>query len=35
MGHESQGMLLAAHGVDESPVLLLPEGDVAPGSKIS
>lgn len=35
MGHESQGMLLAAHGADESPVLLLPEGDVAPGSKIS
>lgn len=35
MGHESQGMLLAAHGPDEAPVLLLPEGDVAPGSKIS
>jgi methionine--tRNA ligase beta chain len=35
MGYESQGMLLAAHGVDELPVLLLPEGDVAPGSKIS
>lgn len=35
MGHESQGMLLAAHGEDEAPVLLLPEGDVAPGAKIS
>ncbi len=35
MGHESQGMLLAAHGADEAPVLLLPEGDVASGSKIS
>ena len=35
MGHESQGMLLAAHGEDEAPVLLLPAGDVPPGSKIS
>ena len=35
MGHESQGMLLAAHGADESPVLLLPAGDVPPGAKIS
>lgn len=35
MGHESRGMLLAAHGEDESPVLLLPGADVPPGSKIS
>lgn len=35
MGHESQGMLLAAHGADEAPILLLPEGDVPPGAKIS
>lgn len=35
MGHESQGMLLAAHGEEGAPVLLLPAGDVAPGSKIS
>lgn len=35
MGHESRGMLLAAHGADEAPVLLLPGGDVPPGSKIS
>ncbi len=32
---ESQGMLLAAHGEDGSPVLLMPERDVPPGSKIS
>lgn len=35
MGMESNGMLLAAHGDDESPVLLLPDGGVQPGSKIS
>lgn len=35
MGMESQGMLLAAHGADEAPVLLLPHGDVPPGAKIS
>jgi len=35
MGHESRGMLLAARGEDESPVLLLPEGEVPRGSKIS
>ena len=35
MGHESRGMLLAAHGADEEPVLLLPGGDVPPGAKIS
>lgn len=36
MGLESQGMLLAAHGEDgESPVLLMPESAVPPGSKIS
>jgi len=35
MGHESQGMLLAAHGDDGAPVLLLPDGDVPPGAKIS
>ena len=32
---ESQGMLLAAHGEDGSPVLLMPEHDAPPGSKIS
>jgi methionine--tRNA ligase beta chain len=35
MGHESCGMLLAAHGDDESPVLLLPDADVPPGAKIT
>lgn len=34
MGLESQGMLLAAHGEGGEPVLLLPAGAVAPGSKI-
>ena len=32
---ESQGMLLAAHGEDGSPVLLMPEREVPPGSTIS
>lgn len=35
MGHESQGMLLAAHGEDEAPVLLLPDADVPRGAKIT
>ena len=35
MGMESNGMLLAAHGEDGSPVLFLPEGEVSPGAKIS
>jgi len=35
MGLESQGMLLAAHGENGEPVLLLPSGNVPPGSKIS
>jgi methionine--tRNA ligase beta chain len=32
---ESQGMLLAAHSEDGSPVLLMPEREVPPGSKVS
>jgi methionine--tRNA ligase beta chain len=35
MGHESRGMLLAAHGEDEAPVLLLPDANVPPGAKIT
>ncbi len=35
MGMESNGMLLAAHGGDGAPVLLLPASDVPPGAKIS
>jgi methionyl-tRNA synthetase len=35
MGMESQGMLLAAHGEDGSPVLVLPASDVPRGAKIS
>ena len=35
MGLESNGMLLAAHADDGSPVLLMPGKDVAPGSVIS
>ena len=35
MGEESQGMLLAAKDVEGSPVLLIPEKPVPPGSKIS
>ena len=35
MGMESKGMLLAAHGEDGSPVLVLPASDVPPGAKIS
>src|SRR3989344_7816232 len=34
MGLESQGMVLAA-GSDAGPVLLIPEKEVAPGTKIS
>ena len=33
MGHESQGMLLAA-SVDNHPVLLKPDQEVPPGTKI-
>jgi methionyl-tRNA synthetase len=35
MGMESNGMLLAAHGEDGSPVLFSPVADVPPGAKIS
>ncbi len=35
MGLESQGMLLAAHGEDGSPVLLIPDNETPPGSAIS
>lgn len=35
MGLTSQGMLLAAHGEDGQPFLLMPDGAVPPGSKIS
>jgi methionine--tRNA ligase beta chain len=35
MGMESQGMVLAAHGEHGEPVLLAPEREVPPGSKIS
>ena len=35
MGIASQGMLLAAHGEAGRPVLLMPDGEVAPGAKIS
>ncbi|MDX1535820.1 MAG: methionine--tRNA ligase subunit beta [Candidatus Spechtbacterales bacterium] len=34
MGLESEGMLLAA-GPEEGPVLLMPENEVPPGTKIS
>lgn len=33
MGEESNGMLLAADG-REGPILLMPDGDVAPGAEI-
>jgi methionine--tRNA ligase beta chain len=35
MGMESQGMILAAPGEHGEPVLLMPEREVPPGSKIS
>jgi methionyl-tRNA synthetase len=35
MGHESNGMLLAARDADEVPVLLRPQRAVPPGSKIN
>ncbi len=34
-GVMSHGMILAAHGADGAAVLLKPEGDVPPGSKVS
>ena len=34
MGLESQGMLMAVDGVDGEPVFLVPERDVAPGSRV-
>ena len=34
MGVESQGMLLAATGTDGVPVIIIPEKDIAEGSKI-
>ncbi len=35
MGMESNGMLLAAHGEDGAPVVIMPAGDVPPGARIS
>ncbi len=35
MGQESQGMLLAAHGENGEPVILIPEKETPPGSKVS
>jgi methionine--tRNA ligase beta chain len=35
MGMESQGMLLAAHGEDGVPVIIMPAKDVPFGAKIS
>ncbi len=35
MGLESRGMLLAATGSDGMPVIITPEKEVEPGSKIS
>jgi len=35
MGMESQGMILAAHGENGEPVLLVPEREVQPGAKIT
>ena len=35
MGNESQGMLLAAHDENGDPVILIPEKEIPPGSKIS
>ena len=34
MGLESQGMLLAASTENEGPVLLIPDGNIAPGAEI-
>ena len=35
MGIESNGMLLAAHGENGEPIILQPEKETLPGSKIS
>ena len=35
MGLESNGMLLAAHGENGEPIILQPEKETPPGSKIS
>jgi methionine--tRNA ligase beta chain len=35
MGFESQGMLLAAHGGDDAPILLMPDKEAPPGSAVS
>ncbi len=35
MGHESQGMLLAAHGGDGMPFLLMPDKELPPGAAVS
>ena len=35
MGMESNGMLLAAHGEDGSPIIIFPEHEAPPGAKIS
>ena len=34
MGLESQGMLMAVDGIDESPVFLIPEKEIKVGSKV-
>lgn len=35
MGHKSEGMLLAAVGEDNKPVLIVPEKDVKEGTRVS
>jgi methionine--tRNA ligase beta chain len=35
MGMESQGMILAAHGENGEPILLVPLQDAPPGAKIT
>lgn len=35
MGEESRGMVLAAHGAEEEPILLVPQKAVPPGSLVS
>ena len=35
MGLESRGMLLAAHGEDNVPVIVMPDKAVPPGARIS
>lgn len=33
-GYESNGMLMAVDGLDDKPVFLIPESQVAPGAKV-